>query len=176
MIHTTADFDYIKTVRIHPQAIRKGIEAIQRGRPLFTDTHMARVGIRKGELKRFGLDVTCLISEPSVKKTALQRGITRAAAAVDAAREDLEGGIYAVGNAPTALFRLIDLVREDRARPALIIGLPVGFVHAAEAKEALMALDYPHISNQGRKGGSNLAASVINALLKMAAERESHGV
>ena len=170
MIHTSADFEYKNSVRFHPQALRAGLDAIGQGKVLFTDTNMARVGIRKKELSRFGAEVKCYISDDHVRRIAADTGVTRASAAVDAAIDKISGGIYVVGNAPTALLRLIELVKGKKVSPALIIGLPVGFVNAAEAKAALMELDLPYISNIGRKGGSNVAASVVNALAIMAAE------
>jgi len=164
MIHTSADFEYAKSVRFHPDAVAAGLNAIRRGKTIITDTHMARVGIRNGELARFGAGVQCLINDPVVGEMAAKTGTTRARSAVDAAIEKMKDGIYVVGNAPTALLRIIELVREKKAAPALIVGLPVGFVNAAESKAALMETDVPYISNTGRKGGSNVAASVINAL------------
>ncbi len=171
MIHTSADFDYIKTVRFHPKAIQTGIDAIKSGCRIFTDTQMARVGIRKKEIEAFGGEVNCLIADENVAKNAKINGTTRALAAVDMACGKMTGGIYVVGNAPTALLRLIELIKEKKASPALIIGLPVGFVNAAESKDALMTLDFPYITNKGRKGGSNIAASVVNALAIMANEQ-----
>jgi precorrin-8X/cobalt-precorrin-8 methylmutase len=171
MIHTSADFEYIKTVRFHPKAIEVGINAIKKGCRIFTDTHMARVGIRKKEIQTFGGEVNCLIADEDVAKKAQACGTTRALAAVDMACDRMINGIYVVGNAPTALLQLIELVRGKKASPALIIGLPVGFVNAAESKEELMALDFPYITNKGRKGGSNIAASVVNALAIMATEQ-----
>lgn len=168
MIHTSADFEYMKTVRFHPGAIQAGINAIRSGKNIITDTEMARVGIRKAEVAHFGGSVMCLIHAPSVAACAADKGTTRAKAAVDIALPLMENGIYVVGNAPTALLRLIEMVNAKTACPALIIGLPVGFVNAAESKAALTELDFPHITNVGRKGGSNLAASVVNALSKMA--------
>lgn len=168
MIHTSADFEYKDSVRFHPQAIRAGINAIRQGKTIVTDTQMVAAGIRKEELKHFGAAVKCFINDPEVTKRAMQSGTTRAQAAVDAAISVMKNGIYVTGNAPTALFRLIELVKEKKARPALIIGLPVGFVNAAEAKTALIEMDYPYISNMGRKGGSNIAASIVNALTKLA--------
>ena len=168
MIHTTADFEYQQMIRIHSAAISAGIAAIKAGKTIITDTNMARVGIRKKELEPFGVSVKCFINDSAVQEAARRNGITRAKAAVDAAVPDMNGGIYVVGNAPTALLRLIDLVRNQQASPALIIGLPVGFVNAAESKAALIEMDYPYISNVGRKGGSNVAASVVNALAKLA--------
>lgn len=167
MIHTSADFEFVQSVRIHPEAVQRGITAIRQGKAIVTDTLMAKVGIRARDLKQFGASVQCFITAPQVEEIARTQGTTRARAAVDAALPLLEGGIYVVGNAPTALLRLIKLIRDKRATPALVVGLPVGFVNAAESKAALIEMDYPHISNVGRKGGSNLAAAVINALIKL---------
>ncbi|MBW1841046.1 MAG: precorrin-8X methylmutase [Deltaproteobacteria bacterium] len=167
MIHTSADFGYMDTIRFHPEAISAGLNAIQKGKTIITDTNMARVGIRKGDAGRFGSVLKCYINDPDVVATSAKTGRTRAEIAVEAAVSEMEGGIYVVGNAPTALLRLIDLVREKKANPALIIGLPVGFVNAVESKTALLDMDYPHISNTSRKGGSNIAASVVNALAKL---------
>ncbi len=164
MIHTSADFEYIKTIRFNKDAVAKGIEAIQAGCRIVTDTNMARVGTRKKEIESFGGTVSCLISDPAVAKQAKKNGTTRALAACDVACETLGKGIYVIGNAPTALLRLIDLIKEGKAAPALVLGFPVGFVNAAESKDALMELDIPYITNKGRKGGSNIAASVVNAL------------
>jgi len=170
MIHTSADFDYLRSVRFHPRAIAAGIQAIRSGKPFVTDTNMARVGIRQVGLKAFGATVCCLITDPDVARAAREAGVTRARAAVDAATATMSDAVYVIGNAPTALLRLIELIKENRARPALVIGLPVGFVNAAESKQALMELDTPFISNVGRKGGSNLAASVVNALALLAGD------
>ena len=170
MIHTTADFEFKEMVRFHPQAVSAGIEAIRNGNMIITDTNMARVGIRKTEIETYGGRVKCYIGDPLIGKKATADGSTRAKAAVDAAIPEVNNGIYVVGNAPTALLRLIELVHAKKARPALIIGLPVGFVNAAESKAALMEMGYPYISNVGRKGGSNVAASVVNALAILAGE------
>jgi precorrin-8X/cobalt-precorrin-8 methylmutase len=170
MIHTTADFEFKEMVRFHPNAVSAGIEAIRNGNMIITDTNMARVGIRKKEVESYGGRVKCYIDDPLIHTRAQTEGGTRAKAAVDAAVAEMEAGIYVVGNAPTALLRLIELVSANKARPALVIGLPVGFVNAAESKAALMELDYPYVSNVGRKGGSNVAASVINALAILAIE------
>jgi precorrin-8X/cobalt-precorrin-8 methylmutase len=168
MIHTTADFEYQQMVRIHTGAISAGIGAIKAGKTIITDTNMARAGIRKKDLEPFGVSVKCFIQDSAVQEIARKNDSTRAEAAVDAAVTEMNGGIYVVGNAPTALMRLIELVASKQAHPALIIGLPVGFVNAAESKAALVEMDYPYISNIGRKGGSNVAASVVNALAKLA--------
>jgi precorrin-8X/cobalt-precorrin-8 methylmutase len=167
MIHTSADFEYVKSVRFHKHAIVRGLEAIKNGENIITDTNMARVGIRKSDLERFGTEVKCFMTDSEVCRIASKTGTTKAKAAVDAAIPDMENGIYVIGNAPTALLRLIELVKRKKAKPALIIGLPVGFVNAAESKANLIAMDQPYISNIGRKGGSNIAASVVNALAKL---------
>ena len=168
MIHTTADFEFKDMVRFHPGAIPAGIKAIRDGKMIITDTNMARVGIRSKELAQFGVTVKCYMNDPLIHEKAKSNGTTRAKAAVDMAVDDMRDGIYVVGNAPTALLRLIELVNAGKVRPALIIGLPVGFVNAAESKAALLEMDHPYISNIGRKGGSNLAASVVNALTILA--------
>jgi precorrin-8X/cobalt-precorrin-8 methylmutase len=173
MIHTSADFDYLKTVRFGNHAVEKGMAAIARGCRIFTDTNMARVGIRKQEITRFGGTVSCLMAETAVADLAAKKNTTRALAAVDLAADQMNGGIYVVGNAPTALLRLIELIEANKTAPALVIGLPVGFVNAAESKEALMALQIPYITNTGRKGGSNVAAAVVNALAIMAYEKNA---
>lgn len=170
MIHTSADFEYLQSVRFHPRAVEAGLTAIRAGKPVYTDTQMARAGISRHHLQPFGVTVRCLIGDPQVIELARSRGMTRARAAVDAAAADLDGAMYVVGNAPTALLRLIERVQADQIHPALIVGLPVGFVNAAESKQALLDLATPYITNVGRKGGSNLAASVVNALAIMAGE------
>ncbi len=170
VIHTSADFDYLKTIRIHPRAITAGTAAIRGGRALFTDTRMALSGIRRPLLERFGVPAACDIDAAAVREAARAAGTTRAAAAVDLAAPRMAGGIYVVGNAPTALLRLIALLDCGQAAPALIVGFPVGFVNAAESKAALAARDHPHITALGRKGGSNVAAAVVNALLLLAAQ------
>ncbi len=168
MIHTSADFEYMQTVRFHHKAVKAGIKAIIQGKTIITDTRMAMSGISKKKLDCFNVKVKCLISDAEVEKKAFEEETTRAHAAVDAAVSDMDGGIYVIGNAPTALLRLIELVKTGKAAPALIIGLPVGFVNAAESKAALIETDYPYITNVGRKGGSNIAASVVNALANIA--------
>jgi precorrin-8X/cobalt-precorrin-8 methylmutase len=172
MIHTSADFEYITSVRFHPLAVSRGIAAILAGKNIVTDTNMARVGIRSALLKPFGGSVHCLMTDPQVTAGAVGGGRTRAAVAVEATVELMAGGIYVVGNAPTALLRLVELIRDGSASPALVVGLPVGFVKAIESKFALAELDHPYITNVGRKGGSNVAASVVNALALMAEERK----
>jgi precorrin-8X/cobalt-precorrin-8 methylmutase len=174
MIHTSADFDYLQSVRFHPRAIEAGVAAIRSGCTIVTDTHMARAGIRKTELGHFGAAATCYIGDPDVRQRAARSGSTRARAAVDAAAGDTADGIFVVGNAPTALLHLLELIQAGTARPALVIGLPVGFVNAAESKAALVQTDIPYITNVGRKGGSNVAASVVNALAKLAIQSDAN--
>ena len=168
VIHTSADFDYQRSIRFHPDAVAAGLAAIRSGKPMFTDTRMAQAGIRRAELERFGVTVSCYINDARVAETAANNQITRSQAAVDRAVPELSGGIYVVGNAPTALLRLIERVNDRSAAPALIIGFPVGFVNAVESKAALLSLDCPYITNVGRKGGSNIAAGVVNALVQLA--------
>ena len=170
IIHTTADFEFKEMIRFHPDAISAGIESIRNGKMIITDTNMARVGIRKKEVETYGGRVKCYINDPLIHEKAALTGGTRAKAAVDMAISEMKDGIYVVGNAPTALLRLIELIGEKKAQPALVIGLPVGFVNAAESKAALVEMDTPYITNVGRKGGSNVAASVVNALAIMAVE------
>lgn len=168
MIHTSADFEYMKTIRFHPEAISKGIEAIVNGKTIVTDTNMAKTGINVTGLKPYGCQVRCLIQDTDVSRNAEASGKTRASLAVDAVLEEMEGGIYVIGNAPTALLRLMELLKVGKASPALVIGFPVGFVNAAESKAELITMNYPFITNVGRKGGSTVAASVVNALVKLA--------
>jgi precorrin-8X/cobalt-precorrin-8 methylmutase len=146
------------------------VAAIRSGCAIITDTNMARVGIRQRDSDPVWRTVGCYMTDERVAETAAREGITRAKAAVDVAAPELSGGIYVVGNAPTALLRLIELIEQGRVRPALVVGLPVGFVNAAESKALLLACDVPYITNVGRKGGSNVAAAVVNALIIMAGE------
>ncbi len=169
LIHTSADFELLSRVRIHRDAIGAGTEALLRGGLVVTDTEMARAGITRRRIDSLGVDVKCFINVQAVATKAVEEKTTRSSAAVDYALSQLDGGIYAVGNAPTALLALLKRVREGRCRPALIVGMPVGFVNAAESKEKLMKQsDIPFITIEGRKGGSALAAAVINQLAVLA--------
>lgn len=170
MIHTSADFDYLETIRFHPRALEAGVRAIQSGGAVITDTNMVLAGLRKKDLAGFGCRPVCYMQDPEVARIAKEKGTTRAEAAVDQGVRQDPNGIYVVGNAPTALMRLISLVREGRADPSLVVGLPVGFVNAAESKAELASLNVPFITNTGRKGGSNVAAAVVNSLVIMAKE------
>jgi precorrin-8X/cobalt-precorrin-8 methylmutase len=170
MIHTSADFEYMNSICFSGDPIAVGIKAIKAGKNIITDTEMARSGIRKKSVEGFSGRVSCLINDGNVTAKAKKEGTTRARMAVDLSGDTLEGGIYAVGNAPTALLRLIELINENKIRPALILGFPVGFVNAAESKALLTKTDIPFITNKGRKGGSNIVASVVNALIILAGE------
>lgn len=174
-IHTSADFDYVRSMVFSADAVARGIKAMQRGRGLVTDTNMALAGIDKARLEGFGSSVSCLVADPVVAKTAQKLGVTRSTLAMRTAAVNAGNGIFVIGNAPTALFELLRLVREEGVRPELIIALPVGFVGAAESKVALQSIageypEIPFITNRGRKGGSNVAAAVVNALSILAAE------
>ncbi|MEW6668584.1 MAG: precorrin-8X methylmutase [Thermodesulfobacteriota bacterium] len=169
MIHTSADFELLSLVRFHREAVRSGVEALRRGSLIVTDTEMARAGITARRMERLGVRVECFINHPVVREKTLSEKTTRSAAAVDHALLSLDGNICVVGNAPTALLRLLSWVEKGECRPALIVGMPVGFVNAAESKDLLMAQqEIPYISIQGRKGGSSLAAAVINQLAEIA--------
>ena len=170
MIHTTADFDYIQNVRFQPGAIESGVRALRSGANVFTDTRMLLAGISTGRLKKLNVEARCLVDDPEVIEEARIRKTTRSAVAVEKAAPFLDGGIMAIGNAPTALLRLLDLLKDGSVKPALIVGMPVGFVQAEESKAALHETGCLHITALGRKGGSPVTASVINALAIMALE------
>ncbi len=172
MIHTTGDFEYLDNVRFHPRALEAGLAALGRGCTVVTDTRMLQAGIGTGRLARLGVEVICLINDPEVVLEAESRGLTRATVAMERALHRVAGGIVAIGNAPTALLSLLDLLAAGAPPPALIVAVPVGFVNAAESKEALSLLDYPFITALGPKGGSAVAASIINALAIMALEEK----
>lgn len=169
VIHASADFELGRSLVFHPEAVQAGIRAIREGRPVVADVQMVQVGISKPRLNRFGGDVHCYISDPDVVEEAKRLGTTRAIVSMRKAARLAEGGIVAIGNAPTALLELIRLVRAGEARPGLIVGVPVGFVSAAESKELLRTLEgTPFITNVGRKGGSPVAVAIVNALSLLA--------
>jgi precorrin-8X/cobalt-precorrin-8 methylmutase len=172
-VHTSADFDYVRTMAFSPDAVTRGMEALRAGRGVVTDTTMALAGINKRLLVQFNVISSCFVADPEIAEESVKKGVTRSILAMRRAAADPGNGIFVVGNAPTALFELLRLVREEGLRPDLVIGLPVGFVGAEESKEALIreapAGNIPFITNRGRKGGSNVAAAVVNALLIMAA-------
>ena len=167
-IHTSADFDYADNLVFSDGAVEKGIAAIKGGCTIVTDTQMAFSGVNKKVLEKFGGKAVCFMSDPDVAAEAKERGETRATVSMERAAA-LEGPvILAVGNAPTALVRACELIEEGKWAPALIIGVPVGFVNVVESKELLLTMDTPHIVARGRKGGSNIAAAICNALLYQA--------
>lgn len=173
VIHTTADFDYADNLRFSPHAVARGVEALRAGCSVATDTTMTLAGINKRVLARFGGQAYNFIGDASVANEARVRGITRSAVCMDRAVDLQVPLVYVIGNAPTALVRLYELVSEGRAvSPALIVAAPVGFVNAVESKELICLLDVPSIVAMGRKGGSNVAAAVCNALLYLASNDE----
>lgn len=164
-IHTSADFDYADNLCFSDGAVEKAREALRRGISIVTDTQMAKSGINKKNLSRLGGEVYCFMSDEDVAKAAKENGTTRATACIDKAAATGEDFIFAIGNAPTALVRLYELIREGKIHPALIIGVPVGFVNVVQSKELIMQTDVPYIVARGRKGGSNIAACICNALM-----------
>jgi precorrin-8X/cobalt-precorrin-8 methylmutase len=173
-IHTSADFDYARSMLFSENAISSGIAAIRAGAGIVADTNMIVSGITKMRLAPFGVTTACYVADPEVAEAAKAQQVTRSILAMRKGASDRRNGIFVIGNAPTALFELIRLVREQGIAPRLVVALPVGFVGAAESKEALrdLAREYPElpfITNSGRKGGSNVAAAVMNAILIQAA-------
>lgn len=165
-IHTSADFDYARNLTFSEGAVEKAKEAIRHGASIVTDTQMARSGINKRVLEQYGGQVYCFMSDTDVAEEAKRAGTTRAVASMEKACALEEDLIFAIGNAPTALIRLYELIREGRIAPKLVIGAPVGFVNVAQSKEQILTLkDTPYIVARGRKGGSNIAACICNALL-----------
>lgn len=165
VIHTTADFDYVNNLCFSENAVRNFQDAIKDGACIVTDTQMARSGINKKELEKYGSEVYCFMSDEDVAQRAKENKSTRAVASMDKAADLNKDIIFAIGNAPTALVRLYELIHEGRIRPRGIIGVPVGFVNVVEAKELILQLDCPFIVARGRKGGSNVAAAICNAIL-----------
>lgn len=165
VIHTTADFDYAENLTFSPGAVKKGIEALRAGCHIVTDTTMAMAGINKTILAKLGGQVHCFIAEPDVAEQAKARGVTRSAVSMERAAELDKPCIFAIGNAPTALIALHELITARTVKPALVIGVPVGFVNVVESKELILTDDVPSIVSRGRKGGSNVAAAICNAML-----------
>lgn len=167
-IHTSADFDYARNLCFSENVVEKALEAIRKGADIVTDTQMAKAGINKKILETYGGQVHCFISDEDVAQAAKEKGCTRAAASMEKAASLGKDLIFAIGNAPTALVRLYELIQEGRLSPSLIIGVPVGFVNVVASKELIMELaQIPYIIARGRKGGSNIAACICNALLYM---------
>ncbi len=165
VIHTSADFDYVQNLVFSEHAVQKGIEALRGGCDIVTDTQMARAGINKTILAKLGGEVHCFMSDEDVAAEAKERGVTRAVVSMERAAKLPKPCIFAIGNAPTALISLHEQMERRLLKPALVIGVPVGFVNVVESKELIIASDVPHIVARGRKGGSNVAAAICNAML-----------
>lgn len=165
VIHTSADFDYADNLCFSENAVALAKQAIIDGACIVTDTQMAKAGINKKSLKKFGGEAYCFIADEDVAKEAKERGITRSAVSMEKALKMEKNLIFAIGNAPTALVKLYEEIKNGAPKPKLIIGVPVGFVNVVQSKELIMELDVPYIVARGRKGGSNVAAAICNALL-----------
>lgn len=165
VIHTSADFDYAGTMTYSQGAVSAAKELLKQGADIVTDTNMALSGINKKVLAKLGGQAHCFMADEDVARIAKERGVTRAAVSMEKAAGIEKPVIFAVGNAPTALIQLYEMMQERNWRPAFVIGVPVGFVNVEPAKELIMETDVPYIINKGRKGGSNVAAAICNALL-----------
>ena len=165
VIHATADFDYAENLAFSDGAVRKALDALGRGCSIVTDTQMAKSGINKTAAAKLGCEIRCFMSDPDVAEEAKARGCTRAQVSMEKAARLPGPVIFAVGNAPTALLALRDLIDRGEVSPELVIGVPVGFVNILEAKEAILSSSVPYIVAKGRKGGSNVAAAIVNALM-----------
>lgn len=172
VIHTSADFDYADNLCFSPNAVEKAKAALEAGATIVTDTNMALAGISKGTLAQLGGKAVCLMADEDVAREAKARGVTRATVSMEHAAKLEDPLIFAIGNAPTALIRLHELIGEGAVSPALVIGVPVGFVNVVESKELFLGGDTPYIIARGRKGGSNVAAAIVNALLYQIVKRE----
>ena len=172
VIHTSADFDYADNLVFSEGAVPRALEAIRNGAHIVTDTNMVKAGINKKTLAKFGGEVHCFVADADVAEEAKQRGVTRSTVSMERAAKLDVPVIFAIGNAPTALIRLHELIEEGVVAPALVIGVPVGFVNVVEAKELFIGGETPYIIARGRKGGSNVAASIVNALLYQMIRRE----
>ena len=167
VIHTTGDFDFADQMRFHPEAVASAVDALRRGAPIFTDTRMIKAGVSPWRLKWFGNEIMTPAVHPESQHWAETMGTTRSVAAFRHFSTRFTGGIVVIGNAPTALLELLRQIRDEGIRPALVIGVPVGFVQAAESKEALReAVEQPSIIVAGRKGGSSVAVAILHALLE----------
>lgn len=167
VIHTTADFDFFDNLKFSENAVDTAVTLLRSGTDIVTDTNMARAGINKTALAKWGGEVRCFMADEDVARAAAERGITRAAASADKAAALGRPVIFACGNAPTALIRLSELIRAGEFRPELVIAAPVGFVNVVPAKELIMESGVPYIAAVGRKGGSAVAAAIVNALIRM---------
>ena len=165
VIHATADFDYAENLAFSPGAVEKALAALGRGCRIVTDTQMAKSGINKTAAGKLGCEIVCFMSDPDVAEEAKARGCTRAQVSMEKAARLGGETIFAVGNAPTALLALRELMDEGKVSPALVIGVPVGFVNILESMDAILSSSVPHIVARGRKGGSTVAAAIVNALM-----------
>lgn len=166
IIHAAGDVEYAPIIRLHPNLIDSAKKALQAGCNIYTDVEMVRTGINKRKLASFGGQVFCKVSDPEIAKLAKEQGITRSMAAMRSFGQEMNGAIIAIGNAPTALFEVLRMVKEENLRPAAIVGIPVGFVGAADSKAELAANDIvPYATVEGTKGGSPIAAAVVNAIM-----------
>jgi precorrin-8X/cobalt-precorrin-8 methylmutase len=165
VIHTSADFDYTKTLTYSADAVRIIKELILNGADIVTDTNMALAGINKKKLACYGGAAHCFMADEKVASLAKERGTTRAAISMEMAARIKKPVIFAIGNAPTALIQLYEMIQSGNFKPAFVIGVPVGFVNVEAAKELIMETDVPYIVNRGRKGGSNIAAAICNAII-----------
>ena len=174
VIHATADFDFAGKNKIifHKDAVMNGINALKEGCSIVVDVNGVIGGMNKQNPKEFGNKVICNISDPDIAERAKKENKTRSQISMRVAASEMNGGIVTIGNAPTALLEVIQMISEGITKPALIIGIPVGFVAAAESKEKLQTIDVPYITNAGRKGGSSCAASIVNALFKLLRENQ----
>ncbi len=172
VIHTSADFDYVDTLKYSENSVEKAKDLIASGADIVTDTNMALSGINKKMLEKFGGQVHCFMANETVAVLAKERKITRAAISMEFASKIEKPVIFAIGNAPTALIRLYEMIQDGIYKPAFIIGVPVGFVNVEASKELIMETDVPFIINKGRKGGSNIAAAICNALIYSMVDRE----
>jgi len=173
IIHSTADFDFARDNKIifQKNAVQSGLDALKNGCSIIVDVNGIVGLMNKQNPKDFGNNVICNISEPSLIEAAKKENKTRAQMSMRIAKEDMNGGIVVIGNAPTALLEVMEMIREEITKPALVIGIPVGFVSAVESKDELAKMDIPFITNQGRKGGSPCASAIVNALYKLLRQR-----
>ena len=165
VIHCTADFDYAENLAFSKDAVKKALDALRSGCDIVTDTQMALSGINKAAAAKLGCTVHCFMSDPDVAEKAQERGCTRAVVSMEKAADLKKPLIFAIGNAPTALLKIREMIDGGKIAPLLVIGVPVGFVNIIESKEAVMETDVPYIVAKGRKGGSNVAAAIVNALM-----------
>src|SRR3989338_2194647 len=168
VIHTSVDLGYARDLIFSPSAIEAGLKAIRQGKNIVADSSMVKAGINKNIIARFKNNLICRIHDKDVIRNSGELNLTSAIVAMRKSQREIDGGIIAIGNAPTALFELCGLIKDAKSKPALVVGIPVGFVGAAESKRALRGLKIPYITNKSKKGGSTVAAAIVNALLILA--------